>query len=68
MACALTTSNAALCWGVGYQNYPTLYGVSDVVALGTMDNAGAGIVRVLTSDGLYHIGTTTRAPNCGLLQ
>jgi hypothetical protein len=68
LVCALTTSNAALCWGNGFQSYPTTYSVANVFSLGTMDNAGAGIVRLLTTDGTYHIGATTRTPNCGLLQ
>ncbi len=67
--CALTTTNTLLCWGYGYQSYPTDFGVTSVAALG---GTGADI-RYLTSDGMYHIGMaanhvgTTRVPNCGPL-
>jgi alpha-tubulin suppressor-like RCC1 family protein len=63
--CALSSNNTVQCWGYGFQSYPTTYGVPNVVALGGIDG---GLVRVLTSDGVYHLGTATRAPNCGLLQ
>jgi hypothetical protein len=64
--CALTSTQTAQCWGRDFQSYPTAYGVTNVSALGTID--GRGVVRLLTSDGVYHVGNATRAPNCGLLQ
>jgi hypothetical protein len=65
LACALTTTSSVVCWGVGFQPYPVPTGPANVAALGNLDS---GIVRVLTNDGMYHIGTVTRAPNCGSLQ
>ena len=64
-ACAQTNSSSVLCWGTAFQTYPTTYGVGNVVVIGSLNS---GTVRLLTSDGIYHIGSTTRSPNCGLLQ
>jgi len=67
--CALANNNTVQCWGFGFQTSPATYGVSNVVALGTLGTSDSNAtVRLLTSDGVYHIGTTTRSPNCGLLQ
>lgn len=63
--CALSTNRTVQCWGESFQAYPTTNGVQNVVALGNMDG---NTVRLLTSDGVYHIGSTMRQPNCGLLQ
>ena len=70
LTCALTTDHTVLCWGIsGFLAYPTLASVTNVVALGTVEGyVNAERVRVLTSDGLYHIDNTTRTPNCGLIQ
>jgi Regulator of chromosome condensation (RCC1) repeat len=64
-ACGLATDHTVKCWGQGFALYPENYNVANVVALGNLDG---DLVRLLSSDGLYHIGATTRAPNCGLLQ
>ena len=63
--CALLANATVLCWGNAFQTYPTSYGLTNVVALGGI---GADVVRLLTSDGMYHANSTTRSPNCGLLQ
>jgi hypothetical protein len=70
VSCVLTATHTVLCWGyVGFQEYPTQYGVTNVVALGALSGfVNDENVRLLTSDGLYHVGAMTRAPNCGLLQ
>ena len=62
--CALASDHTVKCWGSGFQPYPTNYGVTNVVAVGSVDGS---VVRVLTGDGVYHIGDSTRAPSCGLL-
>ena len=62
--CALSSARTVQCWGYGFEAYPATYSIPNVVALGGVDSH----VRVLTSDNVYHIDTTTRAPNCGLLQ
>jgi alpha-tubulin suppressor-like RCC1 family protein len=61
-ACALTADHTTLCWGNGFKTYPALYGVGNVVSLGSLVFGG---VRFLTSDGVYHVNTSTRAPKCG---
>ena len=48
--------------------YPTVYGITNIVALGHVSAyVNDNRVWFLTSDGLYHIDSTTRSPNCGLL-
>ena len=45
------------------------HGTTNIVALGNVDYVNGVAVKVLTSDGLYHLGSAmTRQPNCGLLQ
>ena len=67
--CALKKDNSLLCWGTAFQNYPSTYIVTNVVAAGSADSSGrTPAVRVLSSDGVYHIGAATRMPNCGLVQ
>jgi hypothetical protein len=68
--CASTAALVPICWGEGFRrNYPDVYVAPNLVALGWIDNYTFGsTVRYLSSDGLYHIGTTTRSPNCGPLQ
>jgi len=69
--CALSGAHTAQCWGSPFQAYPTTYVTTNIMSIGSMDDAA---MRFLTSDGLYHFapnnGTaaTTRVPNCGLLQ
>lgn len=63
--CALASDRTAKCWGWHYETYPTNFGVANIVSLGSLFDAS---FRFLTSDGVYHIGATTRAPNCGVLQ
>ncbi|RYZ04400.1 MAG: hypothetical protein EOO73_24315 [Myxococcales bacterium] len=60
--CSLRSNGTLWCWGSGYQNFAANYGVTNVVALGWADDP-----RFLTSDGVYHLGSITRAPNCGPL-
>lgn len=62
--CALTTDRSVKCWGMNFQPYPANYGIASVVALGDMNGLTP---RVLTSDGIYHIGASTRELNCSLL-
>lgn len=65
--CALTVNNTLLCWGISLGAYASAFGLTNVVALGGIDN-GSAYVRYVTSDGVYHLGANTRAPNCGPLQ
>jgi hypothetical protein len=62
--CARTMNNTVLCWGTNFGDDPVASGVTNVVSLGSL---AGGTLRVLTSDGLYHIGTATRSPSCGPL-
>lgn len=62
--CALGDDGVLKCWGATFEKHPTNYSVVDIVAVGDMNN---NTPRTLTSDGLYHIGTTSREVNCGLL-
>jgi hypothetical protein len=67
--CALRTGNSVWCWGNGYPTYPSNYGVTNIVLTAGADNdSGAYNPRFLTSDGVYHMGTKSRTPNCGALQ
>lgn len=59
--CALRTGATMWCWGGGFQNYAGNYGVTNVFTVGWTGSP----IRFLTTDGMYHIGTTNRAPNCG---
>ncbi len=61
--CALRGDNTLWCWGPGYVEHPVDYGVTNIAAQGWASDP-----RFLTTDGAYHIGGTTRAPNCGLLE
>lgn len=69
--CALGSDHIAWCWGWDFQLYPTNYGTTNIVSLGSLD---AGRMRFMTGDAVYHIlsfdppTATNRAPNCGLLQ
>jgi hypothetical protein len=63
-ACALTASSALLCWGTQFGPNPVPYGVGNVSKIGNLDN---GNIKVLTSDGKYHMDTKVRSPNCGPL-
>jgi alpha-tubulin suppressor-like RCC1 family protein len=67
--CALRTGDAIWCWGSHYQLYPSNYGATNVVVTAG-DDAGYAMYnpRYLTSDGVYHMGTKSRTPNCGGLQ
>ena len=66
--CALRSSGALYCWGQSaFLRYAAPYeaagvGVSNVTLIGD-----ATTPRFLTSDASYHLGQTTRAPNCGPL-
>lgn len=62
--CALTTAGTLQCWGGGFANYSSAVGLTNIVALGGIDQASP---HYMTSDGVYHVGTTTRMPNCGQL-
>lgn len=66
-SCALTGSRTLQCWGNSFLQYAAAFGLSNVIALGGTDGGVSGI-RYVTSDGVFHSGTATRAPNCGLLQ
>jgi hypothetical protein len=68
--CALASDHTAKCWGFDFHDYPSDLGVTNIAALGSLDDSA---VHVLTSDGLCRIisdgGTATiRTPNCGLVQ
>ncbi|MEO8903846.1 MAG: hypothetical protein ABI488_16155 [Polyangiaceae bacterium] len=60
--CGRRTDGTLWCWGTGYTPYASPYVVTNVVDLGW-----TGDPRFLTSDGLYHVGATTRELNCGQL-
>jgi len=61
--CALRADKSTWCWGQGFQNSASNYGVTNVVALGIADGPS-----FLTSDGVYHRGATLITPNCGVLE
>jgi hypothetical protein len=63
--CARKSSDTVWCWGRFYEGYASAYGITNIVLLGGTD--GGAAPRYLTSDGVYHIGNTARAPNCGIL-
>ena len=60
--CVLRTDDSAWCWGSGYTPY-----AKPQIATHLVDLGWSGDPRFLTSDGLYHLGATTRALNCGKL-
>lgn len=62
--CALASDKTLKCWGSGFQGYPTTYGLTDIVAAGDLSY---GSPRVLTRDGVYHVGMTAVEPNCSAL-
>jgi len=62
--CALATDNTLKCWGSGFQAFPTNYGIVDVVASGELRG---NVPRLLTKDGVYHVGMSPVTPNCGAL-
>jgi len=63
--CALRTDSTIWCWGRASagpsEPYASNYGVTNVVLV------GSGDPRFLTSDGLYHVGSTSRTTQCGPL-
>jgi Regulator of chromosome condensation (RCC1) repeat len=69
-ACALRDDNVLLCWGGSFKSYPTTYGVSNIVSVGAayLAYTATSDVFALSGDGLFHLGATTGAPDCGLLQ
>jgi alpha-tubulin suppressor-like RCC1 family protein len=70
--CSLHSGGSIWCWGPYYQTYSGNFGAANVVAVAALDTDSYGSSqlqpRYLTSDGVYHIGDTTRVPNCGVLQ
>ncbi|HMJ10847.1 MAG TPA: hypothetical protein VK524_05540 [Polyangiaceae bacterium] len=60
--CALRSDNSAWCWGISFKEYASANGIANIVGVGAADEP-----RFLTSDGVYHIGSTTRSPKCGVL-
>ncbi len=67
--CALTANHTPFCWGQGFGAYPDVYLAPNLVDLGYVSNGTFGAtVRYLSSDGLYHIGGASRAPDCGVIQ
>jgi Regulator of chromosome condensation (RCC1) repeat len=68
--CALTPGLIPVCWGDGFgRAYPDVYVAPNLVSLGHVNSGTFGAtVRYLSSDGVYHVGTGTRTPNCGPLQ
>jgi alpha-tubulin suppressor-like RCC1 family protein len=67
--CALRAGNTLWCWGAGTNSYATNYGVTNVTLVGSPaggEASGTGM-RFLTSDGVYHLATVSRTPNCGVL-
>jgi hypothetical protein len=66
--CGLVGSKGILlCWGGSFAgNYARASGLTNVSLLGGVD-VGADSIRYVTSDGVFHLGNYTRAPNCGPL-
>jgi hypothetical protein len=60
--CALRSDQTLWCWGTGYKDYASNYGAAGVIAMGSASDP-----RFATADGVYHVGTTPRVPNCGPL-
>ncbi len=67
--CALTATHIPLCWGSGFGSFPDVYIAPNLVTLGYVTSGVFGAtVRYLSSDGLYHVGGTSRMADCGLIQ
>lgn len=62
--CALASNETFWCWGWrnGGVQHATNYGLTNVVGIGYPDDP-----RFLTSDGVYHIGTSSQVARCGAL-
>jgi hypothetical protein len=64
--CALRTSGELYCWGEQLsRRFAAPYTGGGAPATGVAHLGGAATPRFATSDGLYHLGATTRVPNCG---
>ena len=61
--CALRSDRTIWCWGQAYDRYAAPYATPDVALLGGTQSGP----RYLTTDGVYHVGNTSRDPNCGEL-
>lgn len=67
--CTLHAGDALWCWGASYKEYATSYGAANVVGnAGNTGDYSQNEPHYLTSDGVYHLGTSSRTPTCGVLQ
>jgi serine/threonine-protein kinase len=60
-ACALLEDKTVKCWGAGYSTHPENLGVPNVWRLGVIDEKK---VRLLTTDGKYHVDGIARDVSC----
>ena len=63
----LRTGGTFWTWGWGYQKFASNYGQTNVLAVGWAGPAADNGPRFLTSDGVYHNGTTIVNVNCNTL-
>ena len=54
-------------WGAGAEEYAGNFGITNIVGIGWTGGANTTGPRYLTSDGVYHNGTTNVTVNCGAL-
>jgi alpha-tubulin suppressor-like RCC1 family protein len=67
--CAIRTNQSLWCWGNQItREYATSYPVDGTPLTGVTMVGYAEPPVFLTSDGEYHVGATTRTPNCGSLE
>jgi alpha-tubulin suppressor-like RCC1 family protein len=61
---ALRTDGTLWTWGYGFKSYATNYGLTNIVAVGYVGGYGGNGPRFLTSDGVYHNGSSTVPVQC----
>jgi alpha-tubulin suppressor-like RCC1 family protein len=63
--CALRGDQTLWCWGDYYGDVAANVGLTNIVGAGYVDSSKNA--RFYTSDGVYHVGSTTKAVDCGAL-